>query len=505
MSATLRNLKVRPVEIIMLAALLAGALWFFTWNNAFPFTLHADEGKKVSYIMGNAPDFHHPLLLIQTGRLIQAVTDWSGPEGAALAGRWGSALAGVLLLAGFYFWVRRTQGGLTAWIATAGVGMTPLVAVHAHYVKEDMMLTAAIMGVALALRRWRESDGRWILIALGVALGLAAASHYKSVLLLGLMVWVARERHEPMKLLSIFATAAVVFLAVNYTMVTHAVTFLSGAGTMFTNAVGGQEVDTYPVPEFFTFHLFHSLIPGMGWGIVIWAMVGGGQIWRRGTQATFEDRFALIATVMFYLIVEFLPKKPPPDFGRYMLPCAPFVIWLAWRGAQQTWGKMNSVWWRNIVSLGILVAVAQPVWKSMRIVANMENDTRIQAPSWLRDFQETANVRGEAFQVMSENYATVTPEGVTSVADKDLIAARENGLTHVLVSSFRYQRYLEGAEMAQQRPAIHNLGGFYRELFEQPYEELLPNAPSYAFFNPTLRLVDIRQMKLPEKPLLRRP
>ncbi len=497
-------MRIRLWEMVLLVGLLVGALWLFTWNNAFPITLHADEGKKVSFILGNSPDFHHPLLLIQTGRLIQSVTEWDGPEGAASAGRWGSALAGVLLLAGFYFWIRRTQGWLVALISTAVLAMTPLVAVHAHYVKEDMMLTAAIMGVALALRRWRESNAVWILVALGVALGFAAASHYKSVLVLVMMAWVARERRGPIKLLPIFAVAAFVFLAINSTLITHAVTFLSGAGTMFTNAVGGQELDVYPVPELFSYHLIHSLVPGMGWGIVIWAILGGCLIWRLGKQASFEDRFALIATLLFYLVVEFLPKKPPPDFGRYLLPCAPFVIWLALRGVQIVWAKLNFAWGRSFVGFAVLVTVALPVWKSIRIVANMENDTRVQARSWLENFKDAAKARGENFRVMSENYATATPEGVTSVADKDLKADRENGLTHVLVSSFRYQRYLEGTGMSQQRPAVHKVGDFYRELFEQPYEELLPSQDSYAFFSPTLRLVDIRQMDLPEKPLVRR-
>jgi hypothetical protein len=49
-------------EGLALAALLAAAAFFFTWNNRFPIGLHADEGKKVRFILGASPDFHHPLL-----------------------------------------------------------------------------------------------------------------------------------------------------------------------------------------------------------------------------------------------------------------------------------------------------------------------------------------------------------------------------------------------------------------------------------------------------------
>lgn len=65
--------------------------------------------------------------------------------------------------------------------------MMPLLAVHAHYVKEDVMLTAAIVAVVVALRCWRENDELWTLMLLGAALGMAAASHYKSVLMLVIM------------------------------------------------------------------------------------------------------------------------------------------------------------------------------------------------------------------------------------------------------------------------------------------------------------------------------
>ncbi|MCC5024340.1 MAG: glycosyltransferase family 39 protein [Candidatus Synoicihabitans palmerolidicus] len=175
-------------ETLLLFSLLAAALWLFTWNNEFPSTLHADEGGKVDFILKNRPpDFHHPLLLIQTGRLIQTVTNWPGVEGAARAGRWGSAMAGVLLLLGFYFWVRRPLGAGWALVGTAILAMMPLLAVHAHYVKEDVMLTAAIVAVVVALRCWRENDELWTLMLLGAALGMAAASHYKSVLMLVIM------------------------------------------------------------------------------------------------------------------------------------------------------------------------------------------------------------------------------------------------------------------------------------------------------------------------------
>ncbi|MCC5024339.1 MAG: hypothetical protein J6386_16800 [Candidatus Synoicihabitans palmerolidicus] len=257
----------------------------------------------------------------------------------------------------------------------------------------------------------------------------------------------------------VFSAAAVIFLAINYRVIFDGFTLVRGAEAMFTDAVGGQELDIYPVPERFALHLINSLAPGLSWGIFAWAALGAGMIWHANKLRMFEDRLAVMMVVLFYSVGEFLPKKPPPDYGRYMLPCAPFVIWLAMRGVQFAWEALTTRGGRWGLSFAVILTVVIPATRSVQIVANLENDTRIQAVAWLKNKSEWAKAKGEDIKVMSENYATIDPAGVTSVADEDLIAARQSGHTHVLVSSFRYERYLEGMNMARQRPAIRRLGG----------------------------------------------
>jgi 4-amino-4-deoxy-L-arabinose transferase-like glycosyltransferase len=495
----------RLAAAIGLATLLAVALSFFTWHNTFPETLHADEGKKVNFILGGAPDFHHPIMLIQAGRGIQALTGWDGREGAVRAARWGSAIAAIGCLLLFYVWSRPMFG---RGLAFAGVGVlasTPLLAVHAHYAKEDVMLAAGVMGVVWALQHWRNRAGLKSDLLLGLALGLAASTHYKSVLVLVLVGMVMRERSERANYRVIVAAALGVFLTINFPLIARPLTFLGGAGTMFTNAVGGQEVDVYPVPSFYLYHFFHSLIPGLGWGVLLWSIVGAGVLWKSEKTVGFDHRLAVVGALMFYFVVEFSPKKPPPDFSRYVLPCAPFVVWLALHGWKEAWQIVRVKWGRYLLVVSTLILLALPAIRAWEIVNGLENDTRVRAVDWVRTKQKQAQMEGGEMNVLAEKYATVSPEGVVSVAEQDLGTARAAGLTHVLVSSFRYDRYLKGAKMTRQRAAIYDLGAFYEDLFRQPFEEITPLNPSYAFSNPTLRLVDIRKMQLPEKPLLRRP
>jgi hypothetical protein len=483
-------------EGLALAALLAAAAFFFTWNNRFPIGLHADEGKKVRFILGASPDFHHPLLLIQAARWVRPAVGAAEPEVAALAGRAVSAAAGVAVLALFYLLARPAAGRRAAWAGAAALAATPLVAVHAHYVKEDMVFTAAVLAAALAWRAWLRSGpsaGRaaW----LGASLGLAGSCHYKAVLLAGLVGWTLTRGARPHRasagqLAGLAAAALAILVLVHGRELARVSAAGSGAGLMFADAVGGQDVDFYPVPYFFSFHLTRSLVPGLGAGLLGFAAAGAWLAWRAGARRSVEDGIALVWCVAFYLAVEFSPKKPPPDFGRYVLPCAPFLVWLALRGVAGLWARWRPPVARILLASLAALAIAAPAWRAAEVVGGMGDDTRLALERRLTE-------QGGGMRVLREDYAAPSVQGVQSLAFVDLERARLDGYTHVAASSFRFERYLEAERIAQQRPGVARMAAFYRELFRLPYEEFRPPVPGYAFSNPTLRLVDIRKGALP--------
>lgn len=55
----------------------------------------------------------------------------------------------------------------------------------------------------------------------------------------------ALEHRKSVKLVPVFSAAAVIFLAINYRVIFDGFTLVRGAEAMFTDAVGGQELDIY--------------------------------------------------------------------------------------------------------------------------------------------------------------------------------------------------------------------------------------------------------------------
>ena len=67
-------------------------------------------------------------------------------------------------------------------------------------------------------------------------------------------------------------------------------------------------------------------------------------------------------------------------------------------------------------------------------------------------------------------------------------------MAFLVASSFQYDRYLYGATLHDQRPVVYKFAGAYRKLFSSyPYLEFAPAYRSFAFSNPTVRVIDIRK------------
>jgi hypothetical protein len=84
---------------------------------------------------------------------------------------------------------------------------------------------------------------------------------------------------------------------------------------------------------------------------------------------------------------------------------------------------------------------------------------------------------------------------VLSVAEIDLESARQRGIAFLVASSFQYERFLYGGTLANQDPGIYRLSCAYQKLFNYPYVEFTPAYRSFAFSNPTIRVIDIRAPK----------
>src|SRR5262249_32081928 len=96
----------------------------------------------------------------------------------------------------------------------------------------------------------------------------------------------------------------------------------------------------------------------------------------------------------------------------------------------------------------------------------------------------------------TEVFEAYSSEGVSvrSLTELDPAAWRAKGVDYLVASSFMYDRYVTGAQLRNQRPVIYWTHERYKSLFQLPYVEFAPACRTFAFSNPVIRIIDLRQL-----------
>jgi hypothetical protein len=79
------------------------------------------------------------------------------------------------------------------------------------------------------------------------------------------------------------------------------------------------------------------------------------------------------------------------------------------------------------------------------------------------------------------------------LADYNLQKLRSFKVKYLVASSFLYERYEYGAQLSDQKQKVYRRHNAYKELFLHPYIEIKPVYKSFAFSNPTIRIIDISE------------
>jgi hypothetical protein len=458
------------------------------WNLTFPLGYHFDEPKKVDFVLSGRQDFHHPILMLELGRVVNEVWAADDRSGVALRGRLVSALGGAAIPAAVWFLCLRLMPA--GWSLLAGVttAALPIVAIHAHYFKEDVLFTACALWALVAWRQLLEWDDWPAALVWGLAAGLACAAHYKGLLLVVLPLvgpWIVPVRSRVSHLGRWSAAcllAGLVFCLVNWPALSDPDALFRGARHEFNHAREGHTLVVQPWMVGFTFHLRHSLFPGMGpavLGLGLARMAWAAWSWKK---VSLTERVLWIVSVVHYLAIECSPSKPEPDYGRYALlnapPLAIFAV-LALIAAVRRLPARSQPW---AARLGGLFLAGIPIADSALLIHGLDHDTRAEADLWLG--QQTSGPLFEAFS--SPNYT------VWSVADRDPDELRRQGTRYLVATSFNYTFYAYGSKLPDQPPIVQRRHAGYERLFRDfPTTEFRPWWRSYAFSNPTVRIVDI--------------
>jgi predicted membrane-bound mannosyltransferase len=469
------------------------------WNQSFSLEFHADERKKVRFILENTQDFMHPTLLLQTARIVNYFLKFKEREDIAQLGRTISALAGVLIVFISYLFGKKYIGPKCKYILAISVALSPIMVIHSHYLKEDMIFTAFFLLSLYRLFAFVEKPNLKNILFLSFASGCAISAKYIACILIPIFLitpvfYKSKLKKEIYKgLVKSLIYCFIIFVIINYPLINDFKTFLKGFSYEINHVINGHETAGYatngiksslikitPLDFWFGFHLRYSLIYGMTLPIVILCLFGlivSLFNWKKLKEV---EKVLFIATTGIYFISEISPTKPFPDFMRYMIPIVPMLLYflvLAFRFINY-----------NIIKKTYFAfaacSISYSALDTFLLVHHLKKDTRNEAIAWLKESK--ANVKGEMY--------TMTENRVVSITFLDINQEREQGVDFLVASSFYYDRILVAKKLKHCPHHVASAYEQYNYLFKLPCIEFKPKHRSFAFSNPTIRIIDIHAL-----------
>ena len=465
------------------------------YNNNFDYHLHRDEPKKINFIQIGTQDFMHPTFMLKLSKIIKKITKEENGERLAVAGRSVSAFMGACIVVAAFFIALRILPISFALLAGLSVSVSPILVVHAHYLKEDVYFTAPLLFSLLFLVKLLDTKKRTYCILFGLCYGIALSAQYKSTIFLIILLLLPvvdkdlRDKTYAKGMAASLAISVLTFLIVNYNMIIDYAHAYKGLAHEIEHVQTGHSIHFHPLDDLFLFHFKNSLIPGLTPAATAIAALACLFLLLKWKSTNLLEKLLLLCITVFYLAHEIAPLKPAPDFMRYMIPIAPMLIVIGWVGVERMYRLLNASAGKSagyaLTLIAALSLLLFPAYDSVNLVAHLVDDTRFTADSCIKDF-------GGGY--LYEAYALPRYEGegfVESVADIDIEGAKSRGICRVVTSSMEYDRYYYGLHCTDQAGVVYNRHQAYERLFQYPYVEISPKYKTFAFSNPTIRIIDI--------------
>jgi hypothetical protein len=475
--------------VVLLLLIVVASFALNAINNDFPLHYHIDEKIKFHNIVKGDSNYKHPLFMLQASRFLNLFLKRSDPLEIAVLARTVSAVFGALITLFTFLFSKMLVGPRRALLVGCAVAVLPILVVHAHYVKEDIILCSFLMSSLFFFFRFSLNRSTSDAVFLGISTGLAYSSKYVGILLLPVFLLAPlvcafpQKRAFYKKLMLAAGASTIIFLMVNFPIILNFLSFYKGVSFEAGHAIRGHHIVISPLEHYFSFHLLNSLAPGITWCLLAPALVYIVYLLARWRSSKWEEKCLLLFALFFYLVIEISPMKPFPDFMRYAIPIAPVMCYFAFQGVSLL-GKaavsLNSI---SISAIIFALLSTYPAYQTLNYVYYMNRDTRAELDKWLANKRETA---------ITENYTT-DPVDVTYLASLQKKGV-SRGTKYLVASSFAYDRYLYGGELKGQRDNIYHRNRFYKKLLRYSSREFRPTYRSYAFSNPTINVIEIRTL-----------
>ena len=476
-----RTQIVATVLALALAAAFAGVL---LQAIDFPLATAPDEPSKVLQILERRPyNYNHPLLMLELARAANALAGFTDPQAVVELGRALAVLAGGLAIFAIFLLACEVMPGPAALAAAVATAVLPAMTVHARYFKEDIFALPLLLIALVALIETLRAPTRARSLMLGGAIGLAAAAKYVAFIALPFAIVFllldapAKEaRRGRLALSGLVALAALAMFALIElpAFIDYSRFHVSLDGNL-AHAAYGHDVRLPLSLTLGVFHLRYSLVPSLGWPLLILGLLGLTTPWLVPPERRRPILVISLFALLWYAVHEISPLKPYPGFVRYMLPLAPLLVILGsafvYEMARRRWPGNASA----LIAAGMLLAAALPaIYLSLRINGPAQQNPRHVIS--VLDFGNDGRVAFDSYTRFSG------PTGRLGGGPPDATTADV-----FVTSSFRYARFTHGAH--GQRARTRDMAARYAALFEKPYLEVTNGRPAYAFFNPVLRIV----------------
>lgn len=461
-----------------------------------PHRLHPDEGPATMQITRalsgplHLGSYHHGPLLRELGWVVVRVQQGITPLAEAELGeRVIATLRGISLLSGTLTVV--AVGALArcflspgwALLAAALFATSPIPVFLSKYGTPDSLLVLLFtVSLWLALRLRQHASTPAYVVA-GVAAGLTVASKYNGMFVLAAvpvayLLTSATRRPPVARALAGWVGGLALGLAMGFPLLPWEwndflrTTWLE-AQHQFVRGHRGIRIE--PRDYLYVFHFVRSIWPSTGTPLLL-AMLAGLLVFFRHAD---KGKWVVLAVaVPYYVAMESVLKLTfSPE--RYVLPLLPLYCLAAAACCAALVDRLpRQGMARHAVALTLVIAVAAwPAYRSLRLVAALEPDTRVQCLEWLRAHVD----RGAVIAIGGLTYFYPP---LARAEFPGLMQFGRGEPEYWVLSSFDYD---EAFTYPQQTAAAY---AYYRGIFESQdlVFEVRPTYETFMFHNPTLKV-----------------
>lgn len=480
--------------------LFVSALALNTRHNTFPYFYHPDEAEKAAQLLTGKWNFHHPMLLLTTSKVVIDIAHVTAREQAVVeAGRWVSAgftaLAIVALSLLGYAW--------RGWKVCLAAGLALLFHHQlyelSHYLKEDTALLAGMSFTFLTAYLYWHKPGNALAALLGLSVAAAISGKYLGIMSLaiaGPVLWFAPGPRSVSRFGWFAVALLTALIVVNLPLVLSPAAFSNSLDRELELAVNGQRGTTRSVPHALYWNIFRDNTTPVMWALILVFLVGR---WRERRSLTLVEWLIIAFPFAYAIALSFSPKSN----DRYFLPATGVFTLFAAIGVLDG-ARLLSQWIpvrRAALGLGVaLVAAQMPSW--LRYEEAFQRDDNRELFEWVKTNlpPDAVIVKDSRVQLPDAkstrvlNHFGPLPQTVISqkyAADYGSIREmRKKGVTHVAVSDSDFGRFfLRGLRPKKDdEEAFARRKNFYKKLLRDGEQLFVSDRGTVLYLHPGLRL-----------------